>query len=64
LSHLKFEGYHLQLFNPQGQLIDEVEITKSQNIFSFPQNIQKGIYQILILDDHKKNIQRQLVILN
>ncbi len=64
LSHLKFEGYHLQLFNLQGQLIDEEQITKSQNIFSFPQNIQKGIYQILILDDHKKNIQRQLVILN
>jgi hypothetical protein len=62
-SHLKFEVYHLQLFNLQGQLIDEVEITNSQNIFSFPQNILKGIYQIMILDDHKKNVHRQLVIL-
>ena len=56
--------YYLKLFNLQDQLIDEEQITNSQNVYSFPQNINKGTYQVLIQNDSEKIIQRQLVILN
>ncbi len=53
----------LKLVNLQGQLIGDQYISIAENVFSFPQNTLKGTYLILIQNDDKKIVHRQLVIL-
>lgn len=62
-SELPENNYHLKLINLQGQLIGDQYISMTENVFSFPQNTLKGTYLILIQNDDKKIVHRQIVIL-
>jgi hypothetical protein len=62
-SELPENNYHLKLINLQGQLIEEQLLTKSQNIYTFPQNTCKGTYQVLIQNEFERIVHRQLIVL-